>query len=286
MAEEAGGVARLDGLLEVSYPPDPDLDVEVEAALRQLVAVSPVHLQVARSSGQVSLMPDTSPFAFRAGESPSQHLLPAVRELVETVRLRSECRVESTLRVQEFAGDAVMEGVFTYQEPDGVTVAARERPARPGERPEVPDEGFGVRAESFARRYQWPLVGLAAVVAVVGFFGWQLGWWGIGAGTVEGPAIDAGPLQGIVTFEKVRWRKDVVGFEIGRGADWARFDEVGERCSLRPKVFRVIFRKEGRPVGPALPLDLTGLAESTEEGTAKVDLPYSGSAFDEVLVCR
>lgn len=290
--EEPGsrmGVARLDGLLSVSWPADPATDQAVREALRRLAQGVPVHLNVQREPGRATVLPAQEPFPFAGSDRPGERLLPLVRDLVETIEAVGPVQVESTLRIQEFLGDRVREGVFVHEEGMGVTLAARERPARPEERPELPEAGIAERAESFFRRRQWLLLAAAAVLGVLVWLGWESGWWGIGSGSLEGPSIDEGPLEGIVAIEKVRSTRQGLTFDVKPGPEFARFDEVAGKCSLRKGIFRVVLLKDGAPTGPVLALDLSGLpgrAAGLKEGdTVRYEVPYRGSGFDAILIC-
>jgi hypothetical protein len=284
------GMARLDGLLDVSYPPDPSVDGLVTGSLKRLREVCPAVLDIQFEPGSIKVMPDTGSFPFEAGSRPSQALLPVIRDLVEPLSSGEGCRVESTLRVQEFLGETVMEGVFYHEEDIGIVLKARERPMRPEERPTVPEPSIGVRAESLVRRYQWPLLSAAAIVFVIAYFGWQSGWFtfgGSGGGELE---IDLGPLDEVVVFTKVKKLQGRLRFEVRPGPEFSRFPAEAAKCSLKPGCFRVLLSKEDEQAGMILPLDLSDLPEKVkdleDEEAARFEVPYRGPAFDRVAICR
>ncbi len=284
------GVARLDGLLSLSFPADPETAVLVDDALGRLTSSSPVPLHVQRDAGSITVLPEQESFPFDAASRPAQLLLPAVRDLVEALAAGPGCRVESTLRIQEYLGETVMEGVFVYEEPVGVVLKARERPARPEERPVVTEPGISVRAESFLQRYQWPLLGAAVVVAVLAYLAATSGWLSFGGGAGDALRIDAGPLEGVVVVEKVRLRQKRLRFDVRPGDEFERFEEVAEGCSLVPGVFRVLLRRKDEPAAAVVPLDLRDLVERVKDleagETVRVEVRYEGPGFDEVIICR
>ena len=55
--EGRAGVARLDGLLSLTFPPDPEIAHLVEEALARLTAASPVALHVQRDAGSITILP-------------------------------------------------------------------------------------------------------------------------------------------------------------------------------------------------------------------------------------
>jgi hypothetical protein len=288
--EPERGVARFDGLFTAAFAAHPGLDRERDDAVRVLLAASPVSFQVQREPGSVTLLPDLAPVPFAAADRPSERLLSALREFVLSLGPEGEWRVESTLRVQEFRGDRVFEGVFVHEDLAGVTLAARERAARPGEILAVAPAGVAERAETFALRWRWPLVGVALLIAVLVWLGFRTGFLGFGAASAEGPSIDPGPLRTVVEFMKVRGAGGKLSFHLRPGPEFARFSEVASSCDLAPGVFRVLLLKDKKASGPVLALDLRDLpdrAAKLEAGeTLTADLPWNGAKFDEVLLCR
>jgi hypothetical protein len=284
------GVARFDGLFTGAFAIHPGLEGEREEAIQALLAASPVRFQVQREPGAATLLPDLSPVEFTVPNRPSERLLGALRDFVLSLGPEGEWRVESTLRVQEFVGNRVFEGVYVHEDLAGITLTARERAARPGEAPCSPQGGVAERAETFARRWRWPLVGAAAVLAVLVLLGFQTGFLGFGASGVEGPAIDPGPLAAILEFTVVRGAGGRLTFHLRPGPEFARFPEVAASCDLSPGVFRVLLVKERRASGPILALDLRDLPSRAAKlgagETLTESLPWNGAKFDEVLICR
>jgi hypothetical protein len=285
------GAARLDGLLDISYPPDPGTNHLVAEALQRLRSISPVVLDIQSSPGSIKILPDGDSFTFDAASRPSQMLLPAIRDLVEPLAAGPDCRVESTLRVQEFLGETVMEGVFIHEEDIGIVFKARERPIHPDERPTMPEPSLGLQAESLMRKYQWPLLGAALVFAVLGYVGWQMGWFAFGGSVGSDVEVDLGPLEQIVAFERVRKLTGRIRFEILPGPEFARLEAAAAKCSLRPGLFRVLLGKKDEQAGVIVPLDLSDLPEKVKaleanQKTVRIEVPYSGPKFDHVVVCR
>jgi hypothetical protein len=284
------GIARFDGLFTATFAIQAGLEDEREDAIRALLAASPVRFQVQREPGSATLLPDLSPVEFTLPDRPAERLLGALRDFVLSLGPEGEWRVESTLRVQEFAGGRVFEGVYVHEDLSGVTLTARERAALPGERPGVPRPGVAERAEGIARRWRWPLVGAAAILAVLVFLGFQSGFLGFGASGADGPAIDPGPLAGILEFTKVRGAGGQLTFHLRPGPEFARFPEVAASCDLSSGVFRVLLVKEKKASGPVLALDLRDLpSRAAKLGIAEtltLILPWNGAKFDEVLICR
>ena len=281
------GAARLDGLLNVRFSPDPGREAKASAALHGLVDTVPVRISVQREPGLVTLMPESETFPFSEDSRPSEALLPYLRDVLAA--LGPDAEVESTFRVQEFLGDTVREGVFVYED-GGISLTARERPARPEERPTLPEPSLSDRAETIFRRYRVLLGAAAVLLVVVGWFGWKEGWWQPGATLTGGPAIDAGPLAGVVTVERVRWAQKKLLFDLLPGPDFARFPAVAEGCSLAPGVFRVLLERDGELIPGVLLLDLRDL-EKRMSGRAGDDplvvrVPSEVSRFDRVLICR
>jgi hypothetical protein len=243
---------------------------------------------VQRESGSITILPERESFSFDPAARPSQVLLPAVRDVVQPLA-GPGCRVDSTLRIQEFVGETVMEGVFYYEEDVGIVLKARERPSRPDERPPLPEPTISLKAESLLRKYQWPALIATAVLAALFWFGWQAGWFALRGGG-GGPEVDAGPLERVVVFERVRPRRKSLVLEVRPGPEFERFGEVAEGCSLRPGVFRLLLEREGEPLGAILPLDLSDLTGKVEglgaEQVVRLEVPYGGPAFDRVVVCR
>ncbi|MHC4471265.1 MAG: hypothetical protein ACYTDY_02385 [Planctomycetota bacterium] len=284
------GIARLDGLLSLTFPPDPDADRLADDALRRLTEAAPVSLNVSREPGSITVLPEQDSFAFDPATRPSQVLLPAIRDLVEPLSTGPGCQVESTLRIQEFLGETVMEGVFFNEEGVGVVLKARERPMRPEERPVVPEPTITLRAESLLRRFQWPALILAAAIAVLVWVGWQSGWFAFGAGGGDGLEVDAGPLEGVVLVTKVKHVRRRLLVDLRPGPDFERFSEVAEGCSLKPGIFRVLLKKEDEQATAIVPLDLSDLpdrAADLEAGESiRYEVPYAGPSFDTLTICR
>lgn len=285
MIEAVAGSARLDGLLNLSFPPDPAAERRVRPLLARIAAAVPVPLNAEVEPGLVTIMPESDAFRFDAGRRPGEALLPLLRELAD--ELGPDLRGESTLRVQEFAGDTVREGVFLFEDGE-ITLTARERPMRPEERPTLAPPGFADRAEGFLRRNRLALALAAALLVLVGWIGWQQGWWSVGAGAAAGPAIDAGPLEGVLEIRSVRWAGDALRFEIAPGADYGRYEEVAKGCSLRPGLFRVVLEFDGTALPQALVLDLRKLPErmKAREGDDPLEfaIPARALRFDRVLI--
>ena len=288
--EGRAGVARLDGLLSLTFPPDPEIAHLVEEALARLTAASPVALHVQRDAGSITILPEQESFPFDPATRPAQILLPAVRDLVQALATGPGCQVESTLRIQEYIGETVMEGVFVHEEPVGVVLKARERPARPEERPAMPEPDITMRAESIARKYQWPILVVAAAVVVLGVIGWRSGWLSFAGGPGDALPIDEGPLASVVVFEQVKLRAKRLLIEMRPGAEFERFEEVAEGCSLKPGIFRLLFKKDDVQVGTIVAMDLADLpvqAKDLDAGeTVRYEVPYAGPSFDEIIVCR
>lgn len=281
------GVARLDGLLNVRFPPDPARDAKASAALHCLVDTVPVRITVGGEPGFLTLMPESETFPFTEETRPSEALLPYLRDVVAA--LGPDAEVESTFRVQEFLGDTVREGVFVLEDGE-LSLAARERPARPDERPTLPEPSLSDRAETAFRRHRILLGAMAVAIVLVGFVGWQQGWWRPGASLTAGPAIDAGPLEGVVTVKRVRWSQKTILFDLLPGEGFDRFPEVAAGCSLSPGLFRVLLERNGELLPGVLVLDLRDLekrmAEREGDDPVVARVASDESRFDRVLLCR